>query len=140
MIIKISKRYNLKVIEDAAESLGSFYKNKHTGTYGDLGVLSFNGNKIITTGAGGAVLTNNKNYALKIKSLVEQAKVRHTYKFNYASVGYNLKMPGLNASLGMAQIKKRKRYSRYEFEKSGSTRSCRSLDAFSNCLSHSWIY
>jgi len=106
LIIKISKRYNLKVIEDAAESLGSFYKNKHTGTYGDLGVLSFNGNKIITTGAGGAVLTNNKNYALKIKSLVEQAKVRHTYKFNYASVGYNLKMPGLNASLGIAQIKK----------------------------------
>ena len=67
-------------------------------------MLSFNGNKIITTGAGGAVLTNNKNYALD-KSLVEQAKVRHTYKFNYASVGYNLKMPGLNASL-KAQIKK----------------------------------
>ena len=69
-------------------------------------MLSFNGNKIITTGAGGTVLTNNKNYALKIKSLIEQAKVRHTYKFNYASVGYNLKMPGLNASLGIAQIKK----------------------------------
>lgn len=105
-IIKISKKYKIKVIEDAAESLGSFYKKKHTGTFGDLGVLSFNGNKILTTGAGGAILTNNKSYALRLRNLTEQAKIYHPYKFSYNSIGYNLRMAGINASLGLAQIKK----------------------------------
>ena len=105
-IIKIAKKYKIFVIEDAAESLGTFYKNKHTGTFGDLGILSFNGNKIITAGGGGAVMTGNKSYAMKIRNLTEQAKVNHPYKFNYKSIGYNLRMPGINAALGYAQIRK----------------------------------
>ena len=123
-IKRIAKKYYLYVVEDAAESLGSFYKKKHTGTFGDLGVLSFNGNKIITAGCGGAVITNNKNLNNKIRNLIELSKKKHQWKFDYLSVGYNLKLPGLNAALGFAQIKylnrlvkiKRKIYKRYKYE------------------------
>ena len=104
-IKKIIKKYKIYLIEDAAESLGSFYKKKHTGTFGHLGVLSFNGNKIITTGAGGAILTDNFILQKKIRKLIQQSKVNHNWKFDYSDIGYNLKMPGLNAALGIAQIK-----------------------------------
>ncbi len=93
------------MIEDAAESLGSFYKKKHTGTFGDLGVLSFNGNKIITTGGGGAIISNRVSLTKKIRILVDVSKKNHNWKFDYYGVGYNMKMPGLNAALGNAQIK-----------------------------------
>lgn len=105
-IIKIAKKYNLKVIEDAAEALGSFYKKKHLGTFGDLGVLSFNGNKIITTGAGGAILTKNKTLAKKIKHLSTTAKLDHPWNYIHDEIGYNYRMSNLNATLGLAQIKK----------------------------------
>lgn len=105
-IVKISKRYNLKVVEDASEALGSFYKKKHLGTFGDLGILSFNGNKIITTGGGGAILTKNKKVAKYLKHISTTAKKKHRFKFDYDEIGYNYRMPNLNAALGCSQIKK----------------------------------
>ncbi len=105
-IIRISKKFRLKIIEDAAEAVGSFYKKKHLGTYGDVGCLSFNGNKIITTGGGGAVITNRNNLAKKIKHLANTAKIKHKWEYIHDNIGYNLKMPSLNAALGLAQISK----------------------------------
>lgn len=105
-LLKIAKKYKLYVIEDAAESLGSFYKKKHLGTFGNLGVLSFNGNKIITTGGGGAILTSNKKLAKKIRHLSTTAKKNHPWKYIHDEVGYNYRMPNLNAALGFAQFKK----------------------------------
>ncbi len=109
-IIKISKKYRFKIIEDAAEALGSFYKKKHLGTFGDAGCFSFNGNKIITTGGGGAIITNKKNLAKKIKHLVNIAKVSHKWDYIHDDIGYNFKMPSLNAALGLAQIKRLKNF------------------------------
>ena len=103
-LIKIAKKYNLSVIEDATEALGSFYKNKHAGTFGSTGCLSFNGNKILTTGAGGALLTNNKNLAKKIKHLSTTAKIEHKWEFIHNEVGFNYRMPSINAALGLAQL------------------------------------
>ena len=107
---KIAKKFNLKIIEDAAESLGSTYKKKHLGTFGDIGVLSFNGNKIITTGGGGALLTNSLKIAKKLKYLSTTAKTPHRWKFEYSDIGFNYRMPGINASLGCAQMKRIKSY------------------------------
>ncbi len=110
LIKKICNRYYIKLIEDAAEALGSFYKNKHAGTYGDIGILSFNGNKIITTGAGGMILTNNKKYAKKLKHLTTTAKKNHPWHFIHDEVGYNYRMPNICASLGLAQLENFKYY------------------------------
>ena len=105
-IIKIAKKFNLIVIEDAAEALGSFYKQKHLGTFGHIGCISFNGNKIITTGGGGMVITNKKKLAKKIKHLTTTAKLKHRWDYIHDEVGYNFRMPNLNAALGIAQIEK----------------------------------
>jgi perosamine synthetase len=105
-ILRLAKKYKLKIVEDAAECLGSFYKNKHLGTFGDAGCLSFNGNKIITTGGGGAVLSKNKNLNEKIRHLISTAKVQHKWEYIHNEVGYNLRLPSLNAALGLAQISK----------------------------------
>ena len=105
-IVEIGKRYNLNVIEDAAESLGSFYKSKHTGTFGKIGILSFNGNKIITTGGGGALLTNDINIAAYAKHISTTAKVKHDWRFVHDEIGFNYRMPNLNASVGCAQMQK----------------------------------
>jgi perosamine synthetase len=103
-ILKISKKYKLKLLEDSAESLGSFFKNKHTGTFGDIGCLSFNGNKIITTGSGGAIITNNKSLAKNVRHLSSTAKIKHQWEYIHDKVGYNFRMANLNAALGLAQI------------------------------------
>jgi aminotransferase in exopolysaccharide biosynthesis len=103
-INKLAKKFNLLVIEDAAEAFGSFYMNKHLGTFGAAGCLSFNGNKIITTGGGGAIITNNSNFAKRIRHLTTTAKLKHKWEFIHDEVGYNLRMPNLNAALGLAQI------------------------------------
>jgi len=105
-IIKIAKKFNLIVVEDAAEALGSFYKQKHLGTFGDTGCISFNGNKIITTGGGGMVITNKKILAKKIKHLTTTAKLKHKWEYIHDEVGYNFRMPNLNAALGLAQFEK----------------------------------
>lgn len=103
-IKKILKKYYIFLIEDAAESLGSFYKKKHTGSFGELGVFSFNGNKIITSGGGGCIITNNKFLAKKAKHLTTTAKVPHKWNFNHDMVGYNYRMPNLNAAMLVAQL------------------------------------
>lgn len=103
-IAEICSNYNIPLIEDAAESIGSFYKGKHTGTFGLLGTLSFNGNKTITCGGGGAILTNNKEIAQKAKHLTTQAKVPHAWDFVHDEIGYNYRMPNLNAALACAQL------------------------------------
>jgi len=103
-IIRIANQYHIPVVEDAAESMGSFYKGKHTGTFGKFGILSFNGNKIITTGGGGMILTDNKESGDKIKHLSTQAKVPHKWEYVHDFVGYNYRMPNLNAALVCAQL------------------------------------
>ena len=105
-IQEICKEFNLTLIEDAAEALGSYYDNKHLGTYGDIGTLSFNGNKIITTGGGGAVITNSDIIANKVRHLSTTARLKTKYTFDHDQIGYNYRMPNLNASLGIAQLKK----------------------------------
>lgn len=103
-IVDICKAYNIPVIEDAAESLGSYYKGKHTGTFGKIGILSFNGNKVLTTGGGGMLLFQDEELAKRAKHLTTQAKVPHPWKFNHDAVGYNYRMPNINAALGLAQL------------------------------------
>jgi perosamine synthetase len=103
-IKKICDEYYIFLIEDAAESVGSLYKNKHTGTFGHLGVMSFNGNKIITAGGGGCIVTNDNFLAKKAKHLTTTAKVPHKWNFNHDMVGYNYRMPNLNASILVAQL------------------------------------
>jgi perosamine synthetase len=105
-IKKICDEYHIFLIEDAAESLGSTYKDKHTGTFGQLGTLSFNGNKIITAGGGGCIVTNNKVLAKRAKHLTTTAKVPHKWYFNHDMVGYNYRMPNINAALLIAQLEK----------------------------------
>ena len=103
-IWSICKKYNIKLIEDCAESLGSFYKKRHTGYFGDLATLSFNGNKIITTGGGGMVLTNKKKLAEVVRHLSTTAKKNLSWDFYHDQVGFNYRMPNLNAALGLAQL------------------------------------
>ncbi|MBN9379432.1 MAG: LegC family aminotransferase [Chitinophagaceae bacterium] len=103
-IAAICEKYNIPLVEDAAESLGSFYKGKHTGTFGVLGTLSFNGNKTVTCGGGGAILTNDGDLARKAKHLTTTAKLPHPWAFVHDEVGYNYRMPNLNAALACAQL------------------------------------
>jgi aminotransferase in exopolysaccharide biosynthesis len=105
-ISNLCKKWNLILIEDAAESLGSFFKGIHTGTYGDYGAFSFNGNKIITTGGGGAIIAQDQSQDSSIKHLISTAKIKHSYEFIHDRVGFNYRMPNLNASLGNAQLEK----------------------------------
>jgi aminotransferase in exopolysaccharide biosynthesis len=103
-LMQLCKEFNISLIEDAAESLGSYYFGKHTGTFGDFGVLSFNGNKIITTGGGGAILTQNYEVAQLAKHLTTTAKLKHDWDYRHDQIGYNYRMPNLNAALGCAQL------------------------------------
>ncbi|EIY0241570.1 LegC family aminotransferase [Escherichia coli] len=97
-------KWKLTLVEDAAESLGSFYKGRHTGTIGALGAISFNGNKIITTGGGGIVLCNSEDLGKRLKHLTTTAKIPHPYEFFHDEAGFNYRMPNINAALGCAQI------------------------------------
>ncbi|MEO6901896.1 MAG: LegC family aminotransferase [Bacteroidia bacterium] len=100
----ICKKYNIALVEDAAESIGSYYKNKHTGTFGLLGAFSFNGNKTITSGGGGVIITNDEKIAKHAKHLTTQAKVPHRWDFVHDEIGYNYRMPNINAALIVAQL------------------------------------
>jgi aminotransferase in exopolysaccharide biosynthesis len=112
----VCQKWRLVLVEDAAESLGSFYKGKHTGTIGEFGALSFNGNKIITTGGGGMVLCRDQQEGVHTKHITTTAKVPHPYEFYHDEPGFNYRMPNLNAALGCAQMEsissyvERKRY------------------------------
>lgn len=103
-LLALAHDFNIALVEDAAESLGSFYQGKHTGTFGLMGTLSFNGNKTITTGGGGAILTDDPALARRAKHLTTTAKLPHRWAFGHDEVGYNYRLPNLNAALGCAQL------------------------------------
>jgi perosamine synthetase len=105
-LVDLCHKYHIELVEDAAESLGSFYKGKHTGTFGKIGVLSFNGNKTITTGGGGMLLFNDEGLSRHAKHITTQAKVPHPWEFVHDYIGYNYRMPNINAALGCAQMEK----------------------------------
>lgn len=103
-LCEVCKQFFIELIEDAAESLGSFYKGRHTGQWGRLSALSFNGNKTITTGGGGAILTNDEGLGRLAKHITTTAKIPHRWEFNHDMVGYNYRLPNINAALGCAQL------------------------------------
>ena len=103
-IANLCEEYHIELVEDAAESIGSLYKGKHTGTFGKVGAISFNGNKTITTGGGGMMLFNDEELAVHAKHLTTQAKLPHRWEFRHDHVGYNYRMPNINAALGCAQL------------------------------------
>ena len=145
-IAKIAKEFQLVVIEDAAEALGSFYKKKHVGNFGLAGVLSFNGNKTITTGAGGVVITNNKTFAKKLLHLTTTSKIQHQWDYIHDGIGYNYRMANLNAALGCAQLErleeilknKRELFEKYnnEFREIKNLRIFKEPD---DCKSNYWL-
>ncbi len=103
-LVQLCNEYHIELVEDAAESLGSFYKGKHTGIFGKIGILSFNGNKTITTGGGGMLLFQDEELGAYAKHLSTQAKVPHRWEFVHDHIGYNYRMPNINAALGCAQM------------------------------------
>ena len=103
-LIEIATDWNIPLVEDAAESLGSYYKNRHTGSFGSIGVFSFNGNKIVTSGGGGMIVTQDLKLGERAKHLTTTAKVPHNYEYVHDHVGYNYRMPNLNAALLCAQL------------------------------------
>jgi perosamine synthetase len=145
LIKRLLKKYYIFLIEDSAESLGSFYKNKHTGTFGELGILSFNGNKIITAGGGGCIITNNKFLAKKAKHLTTTAKTHHKWDFNHDSIGFNYRMPNLNAALLLAQLEnlnsflKNKRRLAKKYETFFQENNCNFFKEPKNSKSNYWL-
>lgn len=145
-ILAVAHDFGLVVIEDAAESLGSFYHGAHTGTFGLMATLSFNGNKTITTGGGGAILTNNAQLARRAKHLTTTAKVPHRWEYRHDEVGYNYRLPNLNAALGCAQLEqlpgllqaKRRLYQRYAAA-FADVAGVRLLTEPSGCQSNYWL-
>lgn len=103
-LLKLARDFHLALVEDAAESIGSIYHGRQTGTFGLLGAFSFNGNKTITTGGGGAILTNDAHLAKHAKHLTTTAKVPHRWEFIHDEIGYNYRLPNINAALGCAQL------------------------------------
>ena len=145
-LISVSKDFNIVLVEDAAESIGSYYFGKHTGTFGLFGILSFNGNKTVTTGGGGAILTNDESLARHAKHLTTTAKVPHKWELMHDEIGYNYRMPNINAALGCAQLEqlpkkleaKRKLFYAYEKEFARIT-SLEIIKEPVNCKSNYWL-
>jgi len=145
-LLAISKDFNIVLVEDAAESLGSYFNGKHTGTIGLLGTLSFNGNKTITTGGGGAILTDDSNLAKHAKHLTTTAKLPHPWEFRHDEIGYNYRMPNLNAALGCAQLErlpekllaKRVLFKRYQ-ETFANIEGIKLMAEPINCRSNYWL-
>lgn len=109
-LVTFCQEYHIELVEDAAESMGSFYKGKHTGTFGKVSAISFNGNKTITTGGGGMLLFQDEELGTLAKHLTTQAKVPHRWEFVHDHIGYNYRMPNINAALGCAQMENLERY------------------------------
>lgn len=109
-LLAICEEYHIELVEDAAESIGSLYKGKHTGTFGKVGAISFNGNKTITTGGGGMMLFNDEALAAHAKHITTQAKIPHRWEFRHDEIGYNYRMPNINAALGCAQLENLDKY------------------------------
>jgi len=138
-------KFNILLIEDAAESLGSFYKDTHTGTIADIGILSFNGNKIITTGGGGMILTNNDVLSKRAKHLTTTAKKNHPYLFSHDELGFNYRLPNLNASLGIPQLEKLPKFLEVKrvianiYKKWASNSSYNFISELPNTKSNYWL-
>lgn len=145
-LLAVAHDFNLVMVEDAAESLGSYYYGHHTGTFGRLGTLSFNGNKTITTGGGGAILTNDSGLALRAKHLTTTAKLPHAWNYVHDEIGYNYRMPNLNAALGCAQLEqlpqfieaKRNLFERYR-KALAPVHGIGVLDEPEGCSSNYWL-
>lgn len=145
-LLAVARDYRLQVVEDAAESLGSYVGERHTGTFGLMGTLSFNGNKTITTGGGGAILTNDVELGARAKHLTTTAKLRHQWNFEHDEIGYNYRLPNLNAALGCAQleqlpgflIEKRRLFERYRLHFAGVP-GVRVMAEPSGCRSNYWL-
>ena len=144
-ITEICEQYNVPLIEDAAESLGSFYKGQHTGTFAKIGVLSFNGNKILTSGGGGMLLFMDEELGNRVKHLTTQAKVPHPWEFVHDAVGYNYRMPNINAALGLAQLEqlpvflKNKRETAEQYKAFFKTTDYQFVVEPKNALSNYWL-
>lgn len=145
-LVALAKEFRLKLIEDASESLGTFVDQKHTGTFGDFGTFSFNGNKIITCGGGGAVVTNDSGAAATIKHLSTTAKMPHSWEFYHDQVGYNYRMPNLNAALGCSQLdrlthklEQKKRLHKLYVEMFSDDEELHVFEAPSFCESNYWL-
>ena len=109
-IAALCKEWHIELVEDAAESIGSKYKGKHTGTFGKVGAISFNGNKTITTGGGGMMLFNDEEFGAYAKHITTQAKIPHRWEFRHDHIGFNYRMPNINAALGCAQLENLDKY------------------------------
>ena len=145
-LIEVAYDFNIALVEDAAESLGSFYYGRHTGTVGLMGTLSFNGNKTITTGGGGAIMTNSSELARQAKHLTTTAKLPHAWRYCHDQIGYNYRMPNLNAALGCAQLEqlphfleaKRILFQRYEAAFRG-VKGVNLIKEPAGCKSNYWL-
>lgn len=139
-------RYNIALVEDAAESLGSFYKGRHTGNWGRVSAMSFNGNKVITTGGGGAILTNDEELGRIAKHITTTARVPHTWELTHDMIGYNYRLPNINAALGCAQLEQLSSFLRHKRSLAERYRSAfqdlQGIHFFSepeNCRSNYWL-
>ena len=145
-LLSVAHDFNIALVEDAAESLGSYYEGRHTGTFGLLGTLSFNGNKTITTGGGGAILTNNADLARHAKHLTTTAKLSHAWEFRHDEIGYNYRMPNINAALGCSQLEqlpgklesKRNLFKKYQHA-FANVEGIRLFSEPKNCYSNYWL-
>jgi perosamine synthetase len=145
-LMQVCQRFALELVEDAAESLGSYYKDRHTGTFGSLAALSFNGNKVMTTGGGGAILTNDETLAKRAKHLTTTAKVPHRWEYVHDERGYNFRMPNINAALGCAQLEQLPGFLAYKRELAQRYLAALSeipyvkgFDEPSHCQSNFWL-
>jgi aminotransferase in exopolysaccharide biosynthesis len=144
-LLKVAGDFHINLVEDAAESIGSLYHGKHTGTFGLLGVLSFNGNKTITTGGGGAILTSNREIAQKAKHLTTTAKIPHAWEYRHDEAGYNYRLPNINAALGCAQLEQveefiiKKRKLAHKYQKQINVEGLRHIVEPVSCRSNYWL-
>jgi aminotransferase in exopolysaccharide biosynthesis len=144
-IVEVCDKYKIPVVEDAAESIGSFYKGQHTGTFGKIGILSFNGNKTITTGGGGMILTNDVALGDRIKHLTTQAKISHPWEYVHDDIGYNYRMPNINAAFGVAQMEQLesfiedKRRTALEYKQFFEGQNIDFFTEPENCRSNYWL-
>lgn len=145
-LMAVASDFNIVLVEDAAESLGSYYHGRHTGTFGLMGTLSFNGNKTITTGGGGAILTNSPELARHAKHLTTTAKLPHAWEYCHNEIGYNYRLPNLNAALGCAQLEqlpkilaaKRTLFRRYQDAFAATAGVCL-IEEPAGCRSNYWL-
>lgn len=141
-IVDICHQYHIPVIEDAAESLGSSYKNQHTGTFGLMGTFSFNGNKTVTCGGGGAIVTNDETLAKKAKHITTTAKIPHPWEYQHDQIAYNYRMPNLNAALACAQLEQLEHYLKNKRETAKKYHEFfkdKSVKELSNTTSNYWL-